>query len=387
MTTPRNLDAELDAVKEQLEELKRLITGRLGPAGEGVGTKAAGDSEPGTGPASSEAQSSADFAGPAAAAPADLHGSGIYYAGQIAEGPNRYRLEPRMRRTAEIMEADGEKAGRVLAAIGHKQRLDILRSVLREPLTGSELVERLSMGTTGQLYHHIKALMAADLLVQEERGGRYSVPAHRILPLMLLLAAATDLLDASDYLDMEEARSQAGLYLGEPAGGFDPHYLLRALMENAVLEHREGTCSEVQIVLNEDGSLTVADNGRGIPTGELAPTERSRIQEVLTDMKRLNGAVYQAPGAGKGIHIAVVNALSSRLSVEVRRKGRIYRQDYRFGIPQTGLLTVGATKETGTSITLVPDPGLFPGGFDPEVIRRYAEETAQAWPGLLVQVL
>ena len=235
---------------------------------------------------------------------------------------------------------------KILAALGHKQRLDILRSVLKEPLTGTELVERLNMGTTGQLYHHIKALLGADLLIQEERGGKYSLPGHRALPVLLLLAATSDLLDTSDYLDLAEARSNAGAYLGNSSDEYNPHLLLQSVLENTILEHQAGYCSVVSIFLHGDGSITVADNGRGIPIQALPNSEKPRVQAVLTEIGRYgNGssASIIAPGSEKGINIPIVNALSLRLTVEIRRDGRVFRQDYKHGIPQSELLTVGVT--------------------------------------------
>ncbi len=259
------------------------------------------------------------------------------------------------------MELNGEKLAKVLSALAHKQRLDILRAVMQKPLTGPELVERLNMGTTGQLYHHIKALAAADLLAQEERGGRYTLPARRMLPMQLLLAAGSNLLDSSSYIGMEEARNQANLYLGtETNGGYDIHVLLWAVLENSILEHRAGHCTEVSLYLHEDGSVTVSDNGRGIPVKALPGYQISNVQSILTDIEWLsNTPVFVAPGAEKGISIAVANALSRSLSLEIRRDGRIFRQDYKKGIPQTGLITVGATQETGTSVTFLADPDLF----------------------------
>jgi DNA gyrase subunit B len=144
--------------------------------------------------------------------------------------------------SASFYLVDGDKVAKVLGALAHKQRLDILQGVVREPLMGAELVDRLNIGTTGQLYHHIKALQGADLLVQEERGGAYSVPGHRALPLLLLLAAAADLLDTSDYIDMAAVRNDAGAYLGGTAE-YDPHLLLWAVVDNCILEHRAGSRS------------------------------------------------------------------------------------------------------------------------------------------------
>jgi DNA gyrase subunit B len=357
----QELMGELNALKSKLGELEKHVL-RMGEA------------SPRNAALENGAVSAGWIPGERVESPAGEYG-GLYYAGHISMAGRQLRWGPQTREAAKLLELDGERGGKVLAALGHKQRLDILRTVLMEPQTGPELVERLGMGTTGQLYHHIKALAGADLLHQEERGGRYVVPGHRVLPLLLLLAAVTDLLETSDYLDMEEVRRNAG------------DYLLWSLFENAIAEHQAGYGTELHVIFHGDGSVTVADNGRGIPVTQLSGTEKSQVQSVLTDMKQLNGVSYQAPGAGKGIRVAVVNALSSRLTAEVRREDRVFRQEYRHGIPETGLMTVGVTKETGTSITFLPDPELFRNGFDPEAVERYSREAAEMYPGLNIRVL
>lgn len=310
---------------------------------------------------------------------------GIFYSGQYRGEKWRYRWEPQERRVDQLLDLDGDKVAKVLAALGHKQRLDILRSVLKEPLSGSELVERLNMGTTGQLYHHIKALLGADLLVQEERGGMYSLPSHRALPLLLLLAATSDLLDTSDYMELAETRNNASAYLGTPQDGYDPHHLLWAVVENSILEHQAGFCSEVGIFLQSDGSITVSDNGRGIPVQVLPNTDKSPVQAVLTELGHYSTSdSFVAPGGVKGINIAVVNALSQKLSIEVRREGKVFRQDYKHGIPQSGLLTVGVTKETGTSVTFLPDKEIFGSVFDKNIVAKRVPEISSNYPELSV---
>ncbi|SDO02261.1 Helix-turn-helix domain-containing protein [Paenibacillus sp. yr247] len=167
----------------------------------------------------------------------DMERGGVYYSGQYQNELSHYRWEPQERAVGQLLDLDGDRTAKILAALGHKQRLDILRSVLQEPHTGPELVGRLNMGTTGQLYHHMKALAGADLLVQEERGEKYTIPGHRALPLLLLLAATADLIDTSDYMDMSEVRNDARSYLGAADEHYDPHLLLWAVVENSILEH------------------------------------------------------------------------------------------------------------------------------------------------------
>lgn len=369
MSVSRDFGSELDSLKTQLHDLEQLVSQIAN----------------GNTPKASRFKAVDNNAGFIKVNNAEEERGGIFYSGQYRGDNRSYRWEPQERRADQLLNLDGDKVAKVLAALGHKQRLDILRSVLKEPLSGSELVERLNMGTTGQLYHHIKALLGADLLVQEERGGLYSLPSHRALPLLLLLAATSDLLDTSDYMEMAETRNNAGAYLGTSQDGYDPHPLLRAVLENSILEHRAGFCTEAGIFLQGDGSITVFDNGRGIPVQVIPNTEKSRVQAVLTELSHYSSSdSFVAPGGEKGINIAVVNALSEKLSIEIRRDGQVFRQDYKHGIPQSELLTVGLTKETGTSVTFLPDQEIFGSSFDNGVVAKYLHDISATYPDLAV---
>ncbi|MCA0756875.1 hypothetical protein KP806_17595 [Paenibacillus sp. N4] len=168
-------------------------------------------------------------------------------------------------------------------------------------------------------------------------------------------------------MELTEARNNAGTYLGEQHEGYDPNHLIWAVLENSVLEHEAGYCSEISIVHQQDGSVTIADNGRGIPIRAL-PNSSTKVpvQTVLTEIGYYNNtsASVAAPGGLKGINMPVVNALSERLSVEIRREGKVFRQDFKHGIPQSELLVIGVTKETGTSVTFRPDRDIFAASFD-----------------------
>lgn len=368
MEKERDLGAEMDWVKEQLLQLQALVKHRQsGKAGMG----------------SPSVDSAMDR---------DSGEAGkLHFAGSFRQDASLLKWEAQERDVLQLMQADSEKSAKILAALGHKQRLDILRAIIDEPQTGASLVEQLGMGTTGQLYHHIKALVGADLLQQEERGGTYRVPESRLLPILLLLAAASDLSDVSDYLDMSEARNRAGDYLsgGMPAPGekFDPHYLLWSLLENSVLEHEAGYCTEIHLFLHDSRTITAADNGRGIPVRLLADTGKTWLHTVMTDLKQLavKGAAVTAPGSAEGINIAVVNAMCTALQVEVRREGSIMRQSYKHGIPQHPLLTIGKTQETGASITIEPDAELFEGGFERAVIEERIKALRIAYPKLAIR--
>ena len=312
----------------------------------------------------------------------------VYYAGQYQSDGQLLRWEPKERQVEQLLSIGNEKISKILSALGSKPRLDILTSILNESLTGAEIVEKLSLGTTGQLYHHLKALQGADL-VSQDKSGRYTLPDHRKFPLLLLFSAVLDMVDTSDYLDMVEVRNSAGSYLGNKGkDGFDANLLLWAVVENSILEHIAGYVSEIHIFLHQNGGATVSDNGRGIPVKAFQNSNKSTVQTVLTDIERFSSeAPYQVPGAEKGISIAIVNALTYSLTVEVLREGYIYRQDYKHGIPESDLITVGVTQSNGTRITLRPDPEIFGKGFDRDTLNQQLDRLASSYPNLTVYLL
>ena len=203
LTTTRDYGTELDALQAQINQLGQLVQQLL----------------------KRDAQEHSPIFSHTKETPASDELGRLFYAGQYRGGNASHRWEPQDKQANQLLQLDGDKSAKVLGALAHKQRLDILRLVLQEPLTGPELVERLNMGTTGQLYHHMKALVGADLLVQEERGGTYVIPGHRVLPLLLLLAAASDLMDTTDYIAMTEVRTNAPAYLGGTDDAYNPHLL------------------------------------------------------------------------------------------------------------------------------------------------------------------
>lgn len=356
--------AEISALKKQMAELERLVR-TISVAGRPY-VEMLDEAYP-----SAEKKSS----------------SCVYYAGQYQANGQLLRWEPKARQLEQLLAVGTEKMSKILSALGSKPRLDIITTLLHESLSGTEIVEKLGLGTTGQLYHHLKALQGADLLTQD-KGGRYSLADHRKLPLLLLLSAVVDMLDTSDYLDMVEVRNSAGSYLGNVGKeGFDANLLLWAVLENSILEHIAGYVTEVHIFLHQHGRATICDNGRGIPVRTFPDSRKSTVQTVLTDIERFSSeAAYQAPGAEKGISIAIVNALTSSLTVEVLKDGFIYRQEYKHGIPQSDLMTVGVTQTQGTHITFKPDPELFGKGFDRAALMQQRETLISAYPKLAVHL-
>ena len=161
---------------------------------------------------------------------------------------------------------------------------------------------------------------------------------------------------------LEAVRKRPGMYIGS-TGPRGLHHLVYEVVDNSIDEALAGNCSEIYISINPDGSVTVKDDGRGIPVEVHPKTGLSTLETVLTVLHaggKFGGGGYKVSGGLHGVGVSVVNALSDWLVAEVSRDGKVYRQEYKRGVP-TGKLEVvsESSKDSGTSITFMPDASIF----------------------------
>ena len=160
---------------------------------------------------------------------------------------------------------------------------------------------------------------------------------------------------------LEPVRKRPGMYIGS-TGPRGLHHLVYEIVDNSIDEALQGYCSQIYVAINEDGSIIVKDDGRGIPVEVHPQTGKSTLETVLTVLHaggKFGGGGYKVSGGLHGVGVSVVNALSEWLIAEVYRDGKIYRQTYEKGIPTSELSPVAEANHTGTVIQFMPDATIF----------------------------
>ena len=190
---------------------------------------------------------------------------------------------------------------------------------------------------------------------------------------------------------LEPVRKRPGMYIGS-TGYEGVHHLIKEIADNSIDEAIAGYATKVEVTLLKDGGVRVSDDGRGIPVDKHPKTGKSTLETVLTILHaggKFGGGGYKVSSGLHGVGSSVVNALSTRMIAEVRKNGKIYRQEYATGVPQTELEVVGKSDDSGTTITFYPDPTIFKEtvNFDYKWVVNYLRHQAYLTKGIHTSVI